>query len=75
MGKVFEFFSRNKLACIKTLKNYIAFINQVRKNCFSEVDIFIYGFVFQLPIHFFDVVISTQNNHTRTFVRLLPILL
>ena len=71
IGKVFEFFLHNKFVCVKILEIPIAFINQVQKNCFFKVDNFIYGFVFQLLISFFDVVISTPNNHTRNFVRLL----
>ena len=74
IGKIFEFFLRNKFLCVKTLKKFIALINQVRKNCFFKSDIFTYGFVFQLLISFYDVVISTPNNETRTFVRLLYII-
>ena len=72
--KIFEFFLRNKFVCVTTLKKFIAFINQIRKNCFFKSDIFTYGFVFQLLISFYDVVISTPNNQTRTFVRLLYII-
>ena len=74
IGKIFEFFLRNKFVCVKALKKFIAFINQIRKNCFFKSDIFTYGFVFQLLISFYDVVISTSNNQTGTFARLLYII-